>query len=377
MGWNLCFALDIDMRNSRLSLFFSVLILTCIGIVMVYSASSLFALERFGDGEFFLKRHILFFIVGLILMFFVMSIDYVKLRKWTKPLLFLTILLLLLVLIPGIGHEIRGARRWLVIGPFSFQPSEFAKIALILYLAEVLSRKQPKINSFSEGFLPPMLILGLCTGLIIIGPDLGTSVIIIFIASIMFYVAGIRMVHIVPMVIGSIPVVIAFIIHKAYRIERVLTFINPWRDPLGSGYQPIQSLIAIGSGGFFGKGLGDSYQKLYFLPEAHTDFIFSIIAEELGFIGAAVILFLYLSVLFHSARIAFKSNDLFGHLIVIGIISKFAIEIGINIAVSLALLPTKGLVLPFLSYGGSALVCNLVLIGIVLNVGKDIKNRLV
>lgn len=377
MGWNLCFALDIDMRNSRLSLFFSVLILTCIGIVMVYSASSLFALERFGDGEFFLKRHILFFIVGLILMFFVMSIDYVKLRKWTKPLLFLTILLLLLVLIPGIGHEIRGARRWLVIGPFSFQPSEFAKIALILYLAEVLSRKQPKINSFSEGFLPPMLILGLCTGLIIIGPDLGTSVIIIFIASIMFYVAGIRMAHIVPMVIGSIPVVIAFIIHKAYRIERVLTFINPWRDPLGSGYQPIQSLIAIGSGGFFGKGLGDSYQKLYFLPEAHTDFIFSIIAEELGFIGAAVILFLYLSVLFHSARIAFKSNDLFGHLIVIGIISKFAIEIGINIAVSLALLPTKGLVLPFLSYGGSALVCNLVLIGIVLNVGKDIKNRLV
>ncbi|MBA2123683.1 putative lipid II flippase FtsW [bacterium Unc6] len=377
MGWNLCFALDIDMRNSRLSLFFSVLILTCIGIVMVYSASSLFALERFGDGEFFLKRHILFFIVGLILMFFVMSIDYVKLRKWTKPLLFLTILLLLLVLIPGIGHEIRGARRWFVIGPFSFQPSEFAKITLILYLAEVLSRKQPKINSFSEGFLPPMLILGLCTGLIIIGPDLGTSVIIIFIASIMFYVAGIRMVHIVPMVIGSIPVVIAFIIHKAYRIERVLTFINPWRDPLGVGYQPIQSLIAIGSGGFFGKGLGDSYQKLYFLPEAHTDFIFSIIAEELGFIGAAVILFLYLSVLFHSARIAFKSNDLFGHLIVIGIISKLAIEIGINIAVSLALLPTKGLVLPFLSYGGSALVCNLVLIGIVLNVGKDIKNRLV
>ncbi len=377
MGWNLCFALDIDMRNSRLSLFFSVLILTCIGIVMVYSASSLFALERFGDGEFFLKRHILFFIVGLILMFFVMSIDYVKLRKWIKPLLFLTILLLLLVLIPGIGHEIRGARRWFVIGPFSFQPSEFAKITLILYLAEVLSRKQPKINSFSEGFLPPMLILGLCTGLIIIGPDLGTSVIIIFIASIMFYVAGIRMVHIVPMVIGSIPVVIAFIIHKAYRIERVLTFINPWRDPLGVGYQPIQSLIAIGSGGFFGKGLGDSYQKLYFLPEAHTDFIFSIIAEELGFIGAAVILFLYLSVLFHSARIAFKSNDLFGHLIVIGIISKLAIEIGINIAVSLALLPTKGLVLPFLSYGGSALVCNLVLIGIVLNVGKDIKNRLV
>jgi cell division protein FtsW len=340
---------------------------------MLYSASSLFAFERFGDGEFFLKRQILFFIIGCVLMFFVMSIDYLQFRKWAKPIILLTVILLLLVLIPGVGHEVRGARRWFRLGFFSIQPSEFAKLGIIIYLADILSRKQPKMSSFFEGFLPPMLVLGLCTGLIIVQPDLGVPIIIAFIAFIMFYVAGIRMVHLVPTLVGCIPVVAAFIISAPHRMERMLAFINPLKDPLGAGFQPLQSLIAIGSGGWFGRGLGGSQQKLYFLPESHTDFIFSIIAEELGFIGSIGILFLYLVILFQCARIAFKSNDLFGHLIVIGIISMFAIEIGINIAVSSAMLPTKGLALPFLSYGGSSLIRSLIAIGIVLNVGKGHK----
>ncbi len=358
------------MRQTRIGLFTVTVLLISIGLLMVYSASSIYAHETWNDSFYYLKRYIIYGVIGTILAGLAMSMDYHKLKSYSKVLLIISTILLVLVLIPGIGKEIGGSRRWFRLWIMSFQPSEFAKLSLIIYLADVLSRKQPKIKSFFHGFLPPLFILGVNVGLVLMQPDLGTAVATGCIAFIMFLVAGIRLVHIVPIILSSVPVLCALIFNVAYRRRRILAFLNPWDDPQGVGFQIIQSFLALGSGGLLGVGLGQSKQKLFYLPESHTDFIFSIIGEELGLAGTLSVVLLFCLLIFYGTKIAIKSTEFFGHLLAIGLVSMIAIEAVINIAVVTGSIPTKGLPLPFISYGGSALVCNMVSVGLLLNIGK-------
>ena len=345
--------------------------LLAIGVVMVYSASAISAQEFMKDSAYYLKRHLLYLIIGIVTSLMVMSVDYVSLKKYVKPVLIATFFLLLLVLIPGISREIAGARRWFRFSFLSFQPSQVCKIVMILYFADFLSRKQGEIKSFWEGFVPPMIILGFSVGLILLEPDLGTAVAISAVSFMMLFVAGIKLRHLVPMLLGSIPVLGVLIFHKAYRMRRIVAFWDPWKDPQGVGFQIIQSFIALGSGGPFGVGLGQSRQKLLYLPGAHTDFIFSIIGEELGFIGTASIVILFGLFVWQGMKIVFKAAGTFERLLSLGIVSLIALEAIINIGVTAGALPTKGLPLPFISYGGSGLIFHLAAIGILLNIAKN------
>lgn len=358
------------MRKLRTQLFMVTVILLAIGVVMVYSASAISAQESLKDSAYYLKRHLLYLLIGAMASLFIMSIDYDLLKKYVKPVLIATFFLLILVLIPGISREIAGARRWFRFSFLSFQPSQVAKVVMILYFADFLSRKQSEIKSFWEGFMPPMIILGLSVGFILLEPDLGTAVAISVVAFIMLFVAGMKLAHLVPMLMGSIPVLAVLIFHKAYRMKRIMAFIDPWQDPQGIGFQIIQSYIALGSGGPFGVGLGQSRQKLLYLPGSHTDFIFSIIGEELGLVGAAAVIILFALFTWLGFRIALRARDLFGHLVALGVVSMIALEAIINIAVATGSMPTKGLPLPFISYGGSSLVFDMMGVALLLNIAK-------
>ena len=358
------------MRKLRTQLFMVTVLLLAIGVVMVYSASAISAHEIYKDNMYYLKRQLLYLCLGVIASLLIMSVDYDVLKKYAKPVLAVTFFLLVLVLVPGISREIAGARRWFRFSFLSFQPSQVAKIVLILYFADFLSRKQSEIKSFREGFMPPMIILGVCVGLILLEPDLGTAVAISVVAFLMLFVAGIKLAHLVPMIVGSVPVLLVLILHKAYRMRRILAFVNPWQDPQGVGFQIIQSYIALGSGGPFGVGLGQSRQKLLYLPGCHTDFIFSIIGEELGLIGAGAVIILFALFVWIGIRIALRARDLFGHLAALGIVSMIGLESVINIAVATGSMPTKGLPLPFISYGGSSLVFDMIGVALLLNIAK-------
>ena len=358
------------MRKLRTQLFMVTVVLLAIGVVMVYSASAINAQEFLKDSAYYLKRHLLYLFIGLIASLMVMSVDYNSLKKYVKPVLIATFVLLILVLIPGISREIAGARRWFRFSFLSFQPSQVCKIVMILYLADFLSRKQGEIKSFREGFMPPMIILGFSVGLILLEPDLGTAVAIGAVSFMMLFVAGIKLRHLVPMLLGSIPILGALIFHKAYRMRRIFAFLDPWKDPQGVGFQIIQSYIALGSGGPFGVGLGQSRQKLLYLPGAHTDFIFSIIGEELGLIGAGAVIILFALFIWLGFRIALRARDLFGHLVALGVVSIIGLEAVINIAVATGSMPTKGLPLPFISYGGSSLVFDMIGVALLLNIAK-------
>ena len=358
------------MRKLRTQLFMVTVILLAIGVVMVYSASAINAHEFLKDSAYYLKRQLLYLFLGIIASLMVMSADYNALKKYVKPVLIATFLLLILVLIPGISREIAGARRWFRFSFLSFQPSQVAKLVMILYFADFLSRKQGDIRSFWEGFMPPMIILGVSVGLILLEPDLGTAVAISIVAVMMLFVAGMKLGHLVPMIVGSVPVLLVLILHKAYRMRRILAFIDPWKDPQGVGFQIIQSYIALGSGGILGVGLGQSRQKLLYLPGCHTDFIFSIIGEELGLIGAGAVIILFILFIWIGFRIALRARDLFGHLAALGIVSMIALEAIINIAVATGSMPTKGLPLPFISYGGSSLVFDMIGVALLLNIAK-------
>ncbi|MFH0771894.1 MAG: putative lipid II flippase FtsW [Candidatus Omnitrophota bacterium] len=358
------------MRQTRIQLFMVTVILLAVGVVMVYSSSAINAYENLKDSAFYLKRHLAYLLIGIIGSLWVMSIDYDIIKKYIKPILIVSFLLLALVLIPGISREIAGARRWLKFSMLSFQPSQMAKLVLILYFADVLSRKQGQIRSFARGFMPPMIMLGLSVGLILLEPDLGTSVCIAAVSFIMLFVAGIRLSYLIPVLVSSLPALCVVILAKPYRMKRILAFMNPWQDPQGIGFQIIQSYIALGSGGIFGVGLGQSRQKLLYLPGCHTDFIFSIIGEELGLIGAAGVIVLFIIFVYLGMKIAFRSRDLFGHLAALGIVSMIAIEAIINISVATGSMPTKGLSLPFISYGGSSLVFDMMAVALLLNIAK-------
>jgi cell division protein FtsW len=309
-------------------------------------------------------------LIGAVLTFMFMIIDYRKLRNFAQPLLFISIILLILVLIPGIGREVSGARRWFRFYVLSFQPSELANLALIVYLADFIARKGNLIKSFLKGFLPPMFVLGIFSILILLQPDLGTTVALGVVALIMIFVAGVRPAYIGSLILTSLPVLYILIFSVPYRRARIMAFLNPWLDPKGSGFQIIQSQVALGSGGIFGVGLGHSKQKLFYLPAAHTDFIFSIIGEELGLLGTIGVIILFIIFIQQGIKVIKNASDKFGYFLSLGLVSMIAFRAAINIGVSCGILPTKGLPLPFISYGGSSFIFDMISVGILVNIAR-------
>lgn len=346
-------------------------ILICIGIVMVYSSSSWYAYEKFNDASFYLKRHIAHFIIGLVLASFVIKLDYKKIRDHTKVLLAISIFSLILVLVPGIGHEAGGAKRWIKFGAVGFQPSEFTGLFLIIYLADLLERKQTCIRSFFHGFMPPLVVSGIVVLLILLQPDLGTAFMLFAVSIVMMFVSGTNMLHLMPFVLVSVPALYFLIFRVPYRLRRIMGYLDPWKDSQGAGFQIVQSFLALGSGGILGLGLGFSRQKLFYLPQGHTDFIFSIIGEELGLVGTLGIVLLFSVFVWQGIKISIKARDVFAKFLALGITVSIGLKAIINIAVSTGAIPTKGLPLPFISYGGTALIFNIVSVALLLNIARN------
>lgn len=342
--------------------------LTCFGIVMVYSASSVMAAKKFHDGFYFLKRQTIYALLGLGAMGVGMYLDYHVWRKAAVPVLILCLLLLAAVLVPGIGGSAGGASRWIRFPGFSLQPAELAKISLIIYMAYSLDKKQEKVRFFSSGFLPYIVVLMVMLGLLLKQPDLGSSMTLAAVAMVMLFVAGTRPTYIISMMLLALPLVYYAVMHVDYRRRRIMAFLNPWEDPTNTGFQIIQSWIAVGTGGILGQGLGEGKQKLFYLPEAHTDFIFSVVGEELGFFGVVVIAAMFFLLVQRGIRVAMNAQDFFGRSLAFGIAALVGLEAFVNMAVVTGLLPTKGLALPFISYGGSSLIITLFAVGVLLNV---------
>lgn len=362
------------MDKTNLMLFLVVVFLASVGLIMVYSSSSVYAMEKFGSSYYFLYRQFLWLFIGGIGFSFAYRLPYSKWKCASKPLILFSIFLLMISLSP-LGHSAGGARRWIKLAGFTLQPSEIAKLFFVIYMADFLSRKKEKVKYFLEGIFPPLSILSVFIVLLLLQPDFGTAALITSLAFLLIFVGGGSPLYIFSLLLLSLPSLYHLIFKVAYRRERIIAFLNPYRDAQGAGFQLVQSIIAVGSGKIFGKGLGASMQKLFFLPSSYNDFIFSIIAEELGFVGATIIIFLYVLFIVLGFRIVLKAEDDFGFLLASGIVFLIALQAFINIGVSIGMLPTKGLCLPFISYGGSSLVVNLTAVGILLNIGKLKKVR--
>lgn len=365
-----CSALTAKRSTPDFILVILTLLLLTIGLIMVYSASAVWATYKFDDSFFFAKRQLLFAGVGVIAMFFIMNVDYWTWRTWSKMLIIICFFLLVAVLIPGIGMERNGSRSWIGVGAFSIQPSEFMKLAMIAFLAKFLSENQKKITSFKKGLVPSLGLVFTAFGIIMLQPDLGTGTVMVGTCIVMIFVSGARVVHFAWLGLLGVAGFVALVLSAPYRIKRITSFLDPWEDPLGSGFQIIQSLYAIGPGGLFGQGLGQSRQKFFYLPEPQTDFIFAILAEELGFIGGSLVILLFGLLLWRGVRIALGAPDLYGSFLAIGIITMVAIQVMINIGVVTGLMPVTGITLPFLSYGGSSLTLMLMAMGVLLNVSR-------
>ena len=360
------------LRRARALLFGSAAILIAVGIVMIYSASAIYAYDQYGDSAYFFKRHVVYVFFGALLGLFAYSTDMERLRKHAKQILTVMLVLMVFVLVPHVGHAMGGARRWFKIFGFSFQPSEFLKLGLILYLADFLDRKKGNLSDLKHSVLPALLVLGLCSGLVFLQPDLGTAVTLALVALLLFFAAGFKILHLAAVILAALPALCYAMLAKPYRRKRILAFFHPWDDPQGIGFQIIQSFLALGSGGLFGVGLGRSQQKLFYLPESHTDFIFSIIGEELGFLGTSAVVILFGVFIFAGMVIVFRSKNFFSQLVGLGFVSLIGFEVLINIGVSLGALPTKGLSLPFISYGGTALMANMMVLGLLMNISREI-----
>lgn len=363
------------MGKSGYLLFLVTFVLIGFGLVAIYSTSAILAEEKFGDSLFFLKRQLLWVSLGLVAMLAAWGVKYELIKALSKPLLFLTITLLVLVLFPQFGREAGGARRWLRIGGFGFQPSEIGKLALLIYLADYLTRKQDRIKRFSQGFLPPILILGGIVGLVLLQPDLGTGLLLGIVSLILLFIAGVRIIYLTGLALSSLPALYFLIMGVGYRQRRILAFLDPWKDASGMGYQITQSFMALGSGGVKGIGLGESRQKLFYLPASYTDFIFSIVGEELGILGTASIVILFLVFLWAGMRVACRAPDLFGYLLGVGVTLTISLQAIINMGVATGALPTKGIPLPFISFGGSSLIFNLAGVGLLLNISRRRKTN--
>ncbi|MCP3026207.1 stage V sporulation protein E [Halobacillus sp. A5] len=351
-------------------LIITILSLLMIGIVMVYSSSSIWSEYKFDDSWFYAKRQTLFASLGLIAMFTLSKIPYFVWYKHAKLIVLICLVFLILVLIPGVGMVRGGARSWIGIGMFSIQPSEFMKLGLIIFLAKFLSMRQKRIVSFQEGFLPSLAIILIPFALIMLQPDLGTGVVMVGTCLVMMFVAGARIAHFMLIVAGGVAGMAGLIASAPYRIQRITAFLHPWEDPLGSGFQIIQSLYAIGPGGLLGLGLGKSMQKFFYLPEPQTDFIYSVLAEELGFLGGALVLILFFILLWRGVRASLHASDLFGSLLALGIVGMISIQVMINVSVVTGLIPVTGITLPLISYGGSSLTLTLAALGLLLSVSR-------
>lgn len=347
------------------------LLLLAIGVIMVYSASAVRAFHDFGDSMYYLKRQSIFAVLGVIAMYVTMNTDYWVWKKMAKPIVIISFILLIIVLIPGIGVIRGGARSWLGISSLGIQPSEFAKLGLIIFLAKILSEQSKvSITTFFKGLMPPLLIVGAAFGLIMLQPDLGTGAVLVGAALFVIYTAGARIAHLAGLAMIGVIGLVGLIVAAPYRLQRITAFIDPWQDPLGAGYQSIQSLYAIGPGGLVGLGLGMSRQKYSYLPEPQTDFIFSILAEELGFIGGATVIVLFLLLIWKGMRTAITAPDTFGSLLATGIVGIIAVQVIINIGVVIGMMPVTGITLPLISAGGSSLTLLLTAIGILLNISR-------
>lgn len=351
-------------------LFGTAVALVSAGVVMIYSSSAIVAADKFGDPYFFLKRQLFWAALGFGCLWGAMMVDYRHLRGAIIPLLALSTGLLVLVLLPPFGQEINGTRRWFRWGSLSFQPVELAKFSLVLYLAAFLDRKREVVKTFRFGLLPPLMVSGAMAGLTLLQPDLGSSLTLLALAFCLLFLAGSQVRHMGLVALAALPL-IAFVIFMApYRWRRIVTFFDPWADPRGSGFQIIQSYLALGGGGLFGRGLGESKQKLFYLPEAHTDFIFAIVGEELGFAGAVAVICLFALFVWRGLRVGLRAPDSFGAYVALGLTALLGIQALVNMGVVTGMLPTKGLPLPFLSFGGSALVVTMLSAGILLNISQ-------
>ena len=350
-------------------LFLTTIALVALSVVMVYSASSVVGMEKFGQPYLFLIRQLMWAALGVALMFLVTRIDY---RTYRQPVVIwsclgVVVAALALVLF---STPVNNATRWFNVAGFGVQPSEPAKLAAIFFIAALLERRMHRINEIGYALVPVGLVLGLLVGLILLEPDFGTAMSLVVIASVMVFAAGLNYAYIVGVVLVAAPLIGILVMGSAYRRRRVMTFLDPWQDPLGDGYQIIQSLIAVGTGGVSGRGLMNGVQKLFYLPEPHTDFIYSVIAEELGLIGATAVLACFCVITWRGLRVALRAPDGFGTFLALGLTTMVAVQAFLNISVALGLLPTKGIPLPFVSSGGSSLLINLIGMGILLNVSQ-------
>ena len=349
----------------------TVTLLVGLGIVMVFNTSYFYAGERFGDPYHVFRKHMVSIALGLGVSLIVSRMQSHTLERLAYPALAVVALALVAVLVPGLGIVRGGARRWIGLGALNVQPSELAKIVVVLYLARSIVRKGARIETFSVGIVPHVIVVGVLAGLVVREPDFGTSVVLSVLLIAMLFAGGVRVRHLVLPVLPALPLA-AWAIHSSpYRLRRVMVFLDPWQHPRDAGFQLVQSFLAFGSGGALGSGLGESKQKMFYLPEAHTDFIFSVIGEELGLIGALLVVSLFAVLAIRGFRIALRHPTPFGRLVAFGVTVLLVAQAGVNMAVVLGLLPTKGLALPFVSYGGSAMIGALTSVGVLLAMSRE------
>lgn len=369
LAWNA----DVGGHSSR-SMDRTVLIVTyalaIIGLIIMFSASGVMAETRYGDSTFFLKRQSLWLLLGLVALHWVSRQDYDVWRTLTPYVLALTFVLLVLVLVPLLGTQVNGARRWLRVAWISIQPGELAKLSIVLYMASFLVRKEGDIITFSRGVLAPVTVVGTFAGLVLLEPDMGTAVVMILLLFGLLFLGGARIPHLLGIGVILLGVGYTLIMQSDYRRRRLLNFLDPWQDPADVGFQLTQSFVALGNGGLFGVGLGEGRQKLFFLPEAHADFVLALVGEELGFVGTGLLIGLFAVLIVKGFQIAGRAPDAFGRHLACGVTLLVGIQVLINMSVVSGLLPTKGLTLPFVSYGGSSLIVCLVAIGILLSISR-------
>jgi cell division protein FtsW len=356
------------LKSDRI-LFLTTILLVAVSIVMVYSASAVMADDRYSQPYFFLMKQLMFATLGVALLAIVMRIDY---RMYREPVFIWSCFGVVCVALIAVlfAPKIAGARRWFSIGGLGIQPSELAKLSTIVFIAALLERRKHRINDVTYALAPISLLVAVFVGLILLEPDFGTAMSLALIAAVMVFAAGVSYVYVAGAVLTTLPLVAMLVIAFPYRRQRLMAFLNPWEDPFGSGFQIIQSLIAVGTGGITGRGLMNGVQKLFYLPEAHTDFIYAVIAEELGFIGASCMLACFCVLTWRGLRIALQAPDAFGAFLALGLTAMVAVQAFINMSVVLGILPTKGIPLPFVSNGGSSMLVNLIGMGVLLNVSQ-------
>ncbi len=358
-------------HNIDIPLLTVVAALVVFGLVMVYSSSAVIAGERYHNAYFFAFRQVIWIMAGSVAMIAGIKIDYRKWAALSRPGFFVSIVLLAVVLFTPMGRSVGGAQRWLRLGPLGFQPSEMAKVVMVMYMASTLHRKYIKRREFNKKLLPPLLLLALAVFLVYRQPDFGTAMFMIIVTAGVFFIGGVKVSHIVTAVMALAPFLVIMLFARPYRRERIMTFLNPSMDIYGSGFQLFHSITALGSGGITGLGLGSGLHKLFYIPEVHTDFVFAVIGQELGFVGTFAVAVLFAVFAWRGMKIAVTQEEYLGRVIAAGLTFLIVAQAALNMAVVTGLFPTKGLPLPFLSFGGSSLFFNMFAAGVILNISAS------